>query len=98
MNEFNIPLQPKKVNISIEYCVPCDYSDYALGVAKELMKNYQHVIDHLTFEMGSKGVFEVKVDDDVIFSKQAVKRHPRQGEVLEAFKGLIGPNVRLYAE
>ena len=98
MNEINVPLQPKKVDVSIEYCVPCDYSDYALGIARELIKNYQHVIDQLTFKMGTKGVFEVRVDGEVIFSKQERQRHPRPGEVLGSFKERIGPEVRAYAE
>lgn len=98
MTDLNIPLQPKKVNVSIEYCVPCDYSNHALAVAEELIKNYQHVISRLTFKMGSKGVFEVQVDDKVIFSKRALNRHPSQGEVLGSFKELLGPGVRTYAE
>ena len=97
MNELNVPLRLKKVDVSIEYCVPCDYSDYALDVAKELIKNYQHVIDRLTFKMGTRGVFEVRVNGEVIFSKQELQRHPRQGEVLGSFKTLMGPNVRTYA-
>ena len=98
MKEFDIPLQPKKVDVRIEYCVPCDYSDYALQVARELIKNYQHVINQLVFKMGSKGVFEVSVDGGVIFSKQAVQRHPQPGEVLASFKERIGSEVRTYAE
>jgi selenoprotein W-related protein len=98
MIDLNIPIYPKKVQVSIEYCVPCDYSDYALATARELIKNYQHVIEQLTFKMGSKGVFEVRVDETTIFSKKARQRHPEPGEVLQSFKELIGPGVRVYAE
>lgn len=98
MNDLNIPLQPKKVSVSIEYCVPCDYSDYALAAARELIKSYQHVIEQFTFKMGTKGVFVVKVDGATIFSKQVLQRHPRAGELLESFKELVGPGVRTYAE
>jgi selenoprotein W-related protein len=98
MNNFNIPLQPKKLNVSIEYCVPCDYSDYALASARELIKNYQHLINQFTFIMGSKGVFEVKVDDQVIYSKRSLGRRPRPGELLQSFKELVGPGVHTYSE
>lgn len=98
MNNLPIPLQPEKVDVRIEYCVPCDYSDFALATARELMKNYQHVIDQLVFKMGSRGVFEVRIDDEVIFSKQALGRHPLPGELLQSFKEWIGPDVRMYAE
>lgn len=96
MNGSNLPIYQHKVHISIEYCVPCDYSEYALATARELLKNYQHVIEQLTFKMGSKGVFEVQVDDEVLFSKKTMGRHPRPGEVLQAFRGLVGPEVPIY--
>jgi selenoprotein W-related protein len=96
MNDLNLPLYQRKVQVSIEYCVPCDYSEYALATARELIKNYQHVIEQLTFRMGSKGVFEVKADEEVLFSKKTMGRHPRPGEVLQAFKALVGPEVPTY--
>ena len=98
MKDVNIPLYQPKVHVSIEYCVPCDYSDYALAIATELIKNYQHVIEQLTFKMGSSGVFEVSVDDTMIFSKKARQRHPKPGEVLQSFRELIGREVRIYEE
>ena len=96
MHDLNLPMYQHKIYISIEYCVPCDYSEYALATAGELIKNYQHVIDELTFKMGSKGVFEVKAGGEVLFSKKALGRHPRPGEVLQAFQELIGPEVPTY--
>ena len=33
-----------------------------MSAATDLVRNYQHVIDDLTFVMGSKGVFDVNVD------------------------------------
>ena len=98
MNDLNIRLVPKKVSVNIEYCVPCDYSDEALSTAKQLIKNYQHVIDQLVFKMGSRGAFEVRVDDEVIFSKNALHRFPRPGEVLQLFREWIGAEVHTYAE
>jgi len=96
MKEINISQYPGIVIVSIEYCVPCDYSEHALAAARELVKNYQHVIDKLSFEMGSKGVFEVKVNNEVIFSKKALERHPKPGEVLQSFRELIGPEIPTY--
>lgn len=96
MDDLNLPIYQRKLHVSIEYCVPCDYSEYALTVARELVKNYQHVINELTFKMGSKGVFTVKADDEVLFSKKDLGRHPEPGEVLQSFKELIGPEVPTY--
>ena len=96
MTEIEMSLTPKKVDVSVEYCVPCDYSEQALRVIEELVKNYQHVIGELTVRMGSNGVFKVTAGDEVLFSKKEAKRHPRPGEVLDSFKAHVGSEVSTY--
>ena len=71
----------KKLDITIKYCVPCDYSDYALRLTKELIKNYKHNINRHILETGSKGIFDVKVNDEIIFSKKKLERYPEPGEI-----------------
>ena len=56
-----------------------------MSTASDLLTNYQHVIKTLTFTTGSKGVFNVTVDGEVLYSKHAVDRHAEPGEVLELF-------------
>ena len=56
-----------------------------MSTASDLLTNYQHVIETLTFTTGSKGIFDVIVDGEVLYSKSAVGRHAEQGEVLELF-------------
>ena len=92
----DIPLQPKKHTISIEYCVPCDYSQQALAVVKSLVRDYQHLIDRLELVMGSKGTFDVTVDDTLIFSKAEQKRFPKEGEILTLFEDVLGHKVEKY--
>lgn len=70
-----------KLNVSIHYCVPCDYSDYALNEAKTIIKNFQQNINQLTLITGSKGVFEIKVNNDLLFSKKELNRYPENGEI-----------------
>lgn len=41
---------------------------------------------------GSGGVFEVMRDGALIFSKRALRRHPRPGEVLELLAGGSTPD------
>ena len=50
----------------------------------DLIHDYQHVIAELTLVMGSKGVFDVEVDGELLFSKNAIGRHANDGEVLRA--------------
>ena len=62
----------------------------------DLLHHYQHVIDDVTVVTGSKGVFEVEVDGELLYSKRATGRHAAAGEVLERFRALLGPDVAAY--
>ncbi len=62
----------------------------------DLIRNYQHVIEDLTLVMGDKGVFNVEVDGNLLFSKHTVSRFAKPGELLQLFKDLVGPDVPIY--
>lgn len=67
-----------------------------MRVAEDLLGAYQHRIDGLTLTPGPKGIFDVTVNGDLIFSKHASGRHADPGEVLAHFREIIGPAVRPY--
>ncbi len=67
-----------------------------MRAASDLLHDYQHVIDELTLVTGSKGVFEVEVDGEVLYSKTATGRHAEPGEVLRLFRERIVPGVTVY--
>jgi len=67
-----------------------------VSAISDLLGNYQHVISELTVRGGSGGVFDVAVDDDLIYSKSATGRHAEPGEVLRLFAEFVGPDVALY--
>lgn len=62
-----------------------------MRTVKDLLGNYQHIIEELRLITGSKGVFEVVVDGAVLYSKHTEGRHAEPGEVLARF-------VEAYAE
>ncbi len=67
-------------------------------MADDILSNYQHIIDTFTFIMGTKGAFEFKVNDELIYSKKTIGRHAEPGEVLELFKELVGSDVEPYPQ
>lgn len=68
-------------------------------MAEELLTNYQHVIEHLNLITGSGGAFEVRINDDLIYSKKTrQKRHAEPGEILELFREIVGPDVPTYPQ
>lgn len=67
-----------------------------MSAANDLLSNYQHVIESLTFITGSKGVFDVEVDGEVLYSKARTGRHANAGEVLELFDTRYAQGVARY--
>ena len=62
----------------------------------DLLHDYQHVIEEITLVMGSKGIFDVVVDGELLYSKGATGRHAEPGEVLQLFRERIVPDVEPY--
>ncbi len=67
-----------------------------MRATQDLLFNYQHIIAELTLVTGSKGVFDVRVDGESLYSKAETGRHAEDGEVLALFADLVGPEVPLY--
>jgi len=68
-----------------------------VSAASDLLTNYQHVISHLTLIMGEKGIFDVTVDSQPIYSKATIGRHAEPGEVLALFTDLVG-DIKRYGD
>ena len=69
-----------------------------MSAASDLLSTYQHVIGSLTLVTGSKGVFDVEVDGEMLFSKHATGRHAEPGEVLELFRERYAQDVTPYGK
>ena len=67
-----------------------------MSATSDLLANYQHVIEDLRLVTGDKGVFDVTVDGELLYSKGETGRHANEGEVLKLFAELVGPDVRRY--
>jgi predicted Rdx family selenoprotein len=46
--------------------------------------------------MGTKGAFEFKVNDQLLYSKKASGRHAEPGEILSIFRDHVGHDVATY--
>ena len=67
-----------------------------MSAAHDLLHDYQHVIADLTFITGSKGIFDVIVDGEVLYSKKNTGRHAEPGEVLQLFRDQYAEGVAVY--
>jgi selenoprotein W-related protein len=60
-----------------------------VGLAGELLKQFEHMIESLTLVPSDGGRFEVTVNGKLVFSKLETKRHVQPGEVV----GLVNKMV-----
>lgn len=67
-----------------------------MSAARDLLHDYQHIIADLALITGSKGVFDVIVDGEVLYSKHSTGRHAKPGEVLALFRARYGQGVEVY--
>ena len=70
--------------IQIEYCTSCNYLPRALWIAAELLPDLQYEVTSFVFLPGTKGVFEVRLGDKLVFSKAATGRFPDPDELKQA--------------
>ncbi len=67
-----------------------------MSAIEDLLKNYQHIIAETTVLHGDRGIFDVLVDGDMLYSKHDTGRHANPGEVLELFAAKYGADVPVY--
>jgi selenoprotein W-related protein len=67
-----------------------------VSAAHDLLRDYQHVIADLRLITGAKGIFDVIVDGDTLYSKHITGRHAEPGEVLELFRTRYAQGVEIY--
>jgi selenoprotein W-related protein len=60
-----------------------------VGLANDLLKQFEHVIETVTLIPSDGGRFEVSVNGQLIYSKLQTKRHAQPGEVV----GLVNKMV-----
>lgn len=60
-----------------------------MGLANELLKEFEYDIGNLTLVPSDGGKFEVTVGDELVYSKLETRRHAEPGEVLGLVKEVI---------
>jgi selenoprotein W-related protein len=71
------------VTLSVEYCVSCNYLPRALWMAGEILTEIQGEIAEFRMVPGDRGIFDWRVDGDVVFSKGASGHFPEIDELKE---------------
>jgi selenoprotein W-related protein len=77
--------------VEIEYCIQCRWLLRAGWTAQELLTTFQSELGEVALVPGSGGIFEIRVDDQVVWSRAAEGRFPELKEVKQRLRDLIAP-------
>lgn len=72
--------------ISIEYCTSWGYLGRAVALAEGILNEHRNSLEMVSIIPSSGGVFEIKINDELIFSKKELSRFPNDDEVEEIIR------------
>ncbi len=77
--------------VSITYCTQCRWLLRAAWLAQELLTTFESELTGVTLHPGTGGVFEVRVGDELIFSRAQAGRHAEAAEIKRLVRDRVAP-------
>ncbi len=77
--------------VEIEYCTQCRWLLRAAWTAQELLTTFQDEVGEVSLQPGTGGIFEVRVNGDLIWSRAAQERFPEMKELKQLIRDHIAP-------
>jgi selenoprotein W-related protein len=81
--------------VEIEFCTQCRWLLRAAWTAQELLTTFQDEIGEVALIPGTGGVFEVRVEGQVIWSRKGEGRFPELAELKQRLRDVIAPEREL---
>ncbi len=78
--------------VEIVYCTGCRWLLRAAWMAQELLTTFENELGEVALIPGSGGIFEVRVDDTLIWSRKDEGRFPEIKELKQRVRDLVAPD------
>ncbi|MEJ2760553.1 MAG: SelT/SelW/SelH family protein [Gammaproteobacteria bacterium] len=85
----------RRPRIAIEYCSRCRFVLRATWLAQELLMTFGEELGEVALLPGKGGIFEIRVDGEVVFSKAERGRFPEAKEVKQLVRNRVAPEKDL---
>ena len=85
----------RRPRLEIEYCAQCRWLLRAAWMAQELLVTFESELGEVVLIPSSGGVFDVRVDDERIWSRKAVGAFPDLAELKRLIRDRIAPDRHL---
>lgn len=81
--------------VEIHYCTQCRWLLRAAWMAQELLTTFEGEIAELALKPGTGGVFEVRVNDALVWSRAVEGRFPEMKELKQLVRDHVAPGKDL---
>ncbi|MEE9157292.1 MAG: SelT/SelW/SelH family protein [Gammaproteobacteria bacterium] len=81
--------------LEIEYCTQCGFILRAGWMAQELLMTFATELGEVALVPGREGVFDVRLDGELVFSRKVAKRFPDSKEIKQLVRDRIAPGKDL---
>lgn len=78
--------------VEIRYCRQCRFVLRAGWLAQELLFTFEDALGEVALVPGAGGVFEVRLDGDLLFSRAESGRFPESKELKQLVRDRIAPD------
>jgi selenoprotein W-related protein len=93
LKPFSLEYKQAMINkVEIEYCTQCRWLLRAAWMMQELLTTFDQELAEVTLRPGTGGVFEVHVNDVLIWSRKAEGRFPEITELKQLVRDRIAPD------
>lgn len=82
-------------HLEIEYCTQCRWLLRAAWLAQEILTSFDTDIGRVSLVPGSGGIFEVRLNGEIIFSRKTAGRFPEAKEIKQLVRDRIAPEKSL---
>ncbi len=85
----------EKPRVQITYCTGCRWLLRAAWTAQELLTTFEKELGEVALAPGSGGVFDVRVGDQLVWSRAEQQRFPEMKELKQLVRDVIAPEKSL---
>jgi selenoprotein W-related protein len=81
--------------VEIRYCTQCRWILRAGWLAQELLSTFDTDLGEVALVPGTGGIFEVRVDDELVWSRKEQGRFPEAKELKQRVRDRVAPDKDL---
>ncbi len=81
--------------VEITYCTQCRWLLRAAWLAQELLTTFEQDLYSVALRPGTGGIFEVSLNDELIFSRKEAGRFPEAKEIKQLVRDKVDPERHL---